>query len=693
MPDDPTDARRDPSGDPAGDPFGDLARFTAMPRLAGLALSVDGSRLVTSVAELNADKTKWVTALWSVDPDGAAPARRLTRSAPGESNPVFAPNGDVLFTSARPDPDLGKGSGDNADDPKPSLWALPADGGEARLLTTHPGGISSVTVAPDAGTVVFAASSMPGAETAEADGKLAKARKDAGVTAILFEDYPIRHWDHDLGPAHDRVFAAGPLTSDAQPAGRLDAARDITPETPATQDIEDFALSRDGRWLAVSIDVPETDAARRRRIDLVDVETGDRRTVADDEGYDYGDMAFSPDGSLLACIRGQHSSWDEPGDQTLWVIDLGGGEGRDLTPDFPNWPAHPAWSADGGALFYVSDEAGHRPVFRVELDGGAVRRLTDRGSFSDLQVHPDGQRLFALRTTVDAPTHPVRLQAGQQPLVLPNPGQLVDLPGTLTEISTVVADGSRVRSWLVLPRGASGEHPAPLLLWIHGGPLMSWNAWSWRWNPWLMAARGYAVLLPDPALSAGYGQDFVRRGWGSWGGAPFTDLMEITDAAIAREDIDETRTAAMGGSFGGYMANWVAGHTDRFRAIVTHASLWQLDQFSGTTDAAYYWAREFGDPLHQRQRYEDNSPHHAVADITTPMLVIHGDKDYRVPIGEGLRLWYDLRRHGVESKFLYFPDENHWILTPGNARVWYETVFAFLAEHVLDGKWGRPDLL
>ncbi len=548
-------------------------------------------------------------------------------------------------------------------------------------------------VAREAGTVVFAASSMPGAETAEADETLIKARKDAGVSAILFEDYPVRHWDHDLGPAHTRVFAAGPLDPDAGPDDRLASPRDITPETPATQDVEDTALSPDGRLLAVAVAVPVAHAARRKRIDLVDVDTGDVRTLAGDEGYDYGDMAFSPDGGRLACIRGTHSSWDEPGDMTLWVVEVSTGEGRDLTPKFPNWPAHPVWSADGTAVFFVADESGHHPVFRAELDGTAIIRLTDHGSFSDLQVHPDGKRLFALRAMVDSPAQPVRLEAGQQPSVLPNPGALDDLPGTLTEISTVVADGSTVRSWLVLPKRASAEQPAPLLLWIHGGPLMSWNAWSWRWNPWLMAARGYAVLLPDPALSAGYGQDFVRRGWGAWGGAPYTDLMEITDAAIVRPDIDETRTAAMGGSFGGYMANWMAGHTDRFRAVVTHASLWQLDQFSGTTDSAYYWAREFGDPLHDRQRYDDNSPHHSVAAITTPMLVIHGDKDYRVPIGEGLRLWYDLRRHGVESRFLYFPDENHWVLKPGNAMVWYETVFAFLAEHVLDEKWERPALL
>jgi dipeptidyl aminopeptidase/acylaminoacyl peptidase len=222
---------------------------------------------------------------------------------------------------------------------------------------------------------------------------------------------------------------------------------------------------------------------------------------------------------------------------------------------------------------------------------------------------------------------------------------------------------------------------------------MSWNGWTWRWNPWLMAARGYAILLPDPALSTGYGPDFIKAGWGRWGAEPYTDLMAITDVAVERADIDASRTAAMGGSFGGYMANWIATQTDRFRAIVTHASLWHLDAFSGGTDSSYFWMREMGDPLTQPERIAANSPHLRVADIKTPMLVIHGDKDYRVPIGEGHRLYFDLVRHGVTAKYLYYPTENHWILTPGNSRVWYETVWAFLAEHVLDQDWERPELL
>ena len=221
------------------------------------------------------------------------------------------------------------------------------------------------------------------------------------------------------------------------------------------------------------------------------------------------------------------------------------------------------------------------------------------------------------------------------------------------------------RTWLTLP---AGDAPAPLLLWVHGGPLGSWNTWHWRWNPWLLTALGYAVLMPDPALSTGYGQDFIQRGWGAWGFAPYTDLMAAVDAACTHPRVDSGRVAAMGGSFGGYMANWIAGHTDRFAAIVTHASLWALDQFGPTTDGAYWWAREMTPEM-----AEHNSPHHHVENIVTPMLVIHGDKDYRVPIGEGLRLWNDLlTRSGLPAddtgatahRYLYYPSEGHWIAAP-----------------------------
>jgi dipeptidyl aminopeptidase/acylaminoacyl peptidase len=311
---------------------------------------------------------------------------------------------------------------------------------------------------------------------------------------------------------------------------------------------------------------------------------------------------------------------------------------------------------------------------------------------------PDGRAAYALRSSYEFPPEAVRIDLASGNVVrLPAPAERPHYQGTLERVEATAADGTRVPAYLALPEGASAGDPAPLLLWIHGGPLGSWNAWTWRWNPWLLVARGYAVLLPDPALSTGYGQQHIQRGWGEWGKAPFTDLMAITDAVVQRADIDETRTAAMGGSFGGYMANWVAGHTDRFKAIVTHASLWALDQFGPTTDDAQYWLREM-----TAEMALANSPHLHVENISTPMLVIHGDKDYRVPIGEGLRLWYELLSKSrlaadengeTEHRFLYFPDENHWILQPQHAKVWYGVVEHFLARNLLDKDLPVPDEL
>jgi dipeptidyl aminopeptidase/acylaminoacyl peptidase len=231
------------------------------------------------------------------------------------------------------------------------------------------------------------------------------------------------------------------------------------------------------------------------------------------------------------------------------------------------------------------------------------------------------------------------------------------------------------------------------MLWVHGGPYMSFNGWSWRWNPWLLAARGYAVLLPDPALSTGYGQDMLRRAWGQWGPRTHADVMAITDAAEAREDIDAERTAMMGGSFGGYMANWIAGHTDRFKAVVTHASLWNLEAFHGTTDLGPWWEHEFGDRYASPERFREWSPHRHVERITAPTLVIHGERDFRVPYSEAVMLVTDLARHGAPVSYLHFPDEHHWILKPQHVRLWYETVIAFCEHHVLGRPWERPALV
>ena len=240
----------------------------------------------------------------------------------------------------------------------------------------------------------------------------------------------------------------------------------------------------------------------------------------------------------------------------------------------PGYPTDPGW-------WSPLTTAAEGPIFTIDLWGQPVRLTADDAAYTDVRVAPDGESIYALRASYEAPPHVVRVDLGSGEITaLRGPDALPELPGTLTEITARAEDGSTIRSWLALPTGAAPHAPVPLLLWVHGGPLGSWNTWSWRWNPWLLVAKGYAVLLPDPALSTGYGQDFVQRGWGQWGKAPFTDLMAITDAAVAQPEIDPKRTGAMGGSFGGYMANWIAGHTNRFDAIVTHASLWALGPIS-----------------------------------------------------------------------------------------------------------------
>ena len=686
--------------------FDDLDRYVALPRVSGLTLAPDGSRLVTAVATLNPEKTRYVTALWEVDPSGERPARRLTRSAKGEGAASFLPDGGLLFVSARPDPDAAKD-----DDPPAALWLLPDTGGEARVVATRPGGIGGFQVARESGHVVLSSSTFASSVTAADDEKVRKDRKDGKVTAILHEGYPVRYWDHDLGPDRPRLLVGTVAAEDllAQPSedetrpGRMEL-RDLTPDPGGALTNASWEVTPDGATVVTTWQAVEV-GGQRETLVAIDVATGTRRTLLDDPRFEYSAPAISPDGSRVAVQVWTRSTANQPPDVAIRVLDLPTGEqatGELADPlrgqGWDRWPNDATWAPDGSAIFVTADDGGRTPIFRIDLATGALTRLTgDHGVYASVLVSPDGSHVYAIRDAMDAAPAPVRLDAtapDQQPTFLPGPVEPLTLPGTARELVATAADGTTIHSWLCLPEGASEQNPAPLLVWIHGGPLGSADGWSWRWNPWLMVARGYAVVQPDFALSTGYGRAFVERGWGRWGLEPYTDLLAAVDATEALPEIDATRTAAMGGSFGGYLANWTAGHTDRFKGIVTHASLWALDQFGPTTDAYDYWRREM-----TAEMALANSPHRFVDQIRTPLLVIHGDRDYRVPIGEGLRLWAELcerfqgRDEPMPHKFLYFPDENHWVLTPNHAKLWYATVLAFLEHTVLGRPWEVPALL
>jgi dipeptidyl aminopeptidase/acylaminoacyl peptidase len=660
--------------------FDNLDDYLALPRVSGLAVSPDGSRVVTTVAELNDKRNEHVSAIWELDPAGQRPARRLTRSANGESSPAFTADGDLLFVSSRP----GADHADGGTKPPAALWRLPAGGGEAVEVVSTPGGVSAVRAARAADRTVISSALLPAAHDVDEDRRLRDLRKDAAVTAILHTDYPVRFWNNDIGPDEPHLLDANGL-------------RDLTPDPGAALLAAGFGdavfdISADGSFLIATWQLTGPGPTQRSVLMRIDLASGERRVIADDPDANLGLPAISPDGSAVAFTRDTISTPECAPRMTLQYLRFGE-QPRSLADGWDRRPESLTWSSDSASVIVTADQNGRVPVFAVEVATSTVTQLTDDDfAYTDVVAAPGGV-LYALRSSYAALPRPVRIDPGGAVTVLPCV-DLPTLPGTLTELEATTADGTTVRSWLVLPED---REPAPLLLWVHGGPLNSWKDWAWRWNPWLMAAKGYAVLLPDPALSTGYGQDFIERGWGAWGGPPFDDLMAATDAACAHPRIDATRVAAMGGSFGGYMANWIAGHTNRFAAIVTHASLWALDQFAPTTDTAYYWRREMTPAMTAA-----NSPHHFVEQINTPMLVIHGALDYRVPIGESLRLWYELLASSAlpagddgssPHRFLYFPSEDHWVLAPQNAKIWYEVVLAFLAEHVLGESAELPEAL
>jgi dipeptidyl aminopeptidase/acylaminoacyl peptidase len=367
------------------------------------------------------------------------------------------------------------------------------------------------------------------------------------------------------------------------------------------------------------------------------------------------------------------------------------GELRNLTGSFDRQVDSFTFSPDARTVYLTAEDQGHARVFAVPVAGGNVVPVLEGGSFGDLSVLPDGRSIVATRTTFTQPTEIVRFETdGRDLRRVTRINDAVLAPFGLRPAESVTypgAGGQDVQAWIVKPADFDPARSYPLAVLIHGGPQGAWSdGWSYRWNPQIWAGAGFVVFMPNPTGSVGWGQAFTDAIRGDWGGKVYEDIMRGTDLAESLPYVEKGRTVAAGASFGGYMVNWIAGHTGRFRALVSHDGVFDLVSMYGSTEELWFpeWDLE-GTYWTNPEGYARWNPRAFVENFETPTLVVHGERDFRVPLEQGLAMFTALQRQGVPSRLLVFADENHWVLKPANSVRWHEEVLGWIT------RWSRKE--
>jgi len=651
-----------------------VEQHIALNRVGAIAASPDGTWLAVSVERLDRDGAKYVSDLWKLPTDGG-PAVQLTRGDSKDKAPCFRHDGALGFLSNRqpnevkPDEDAEK---------RMQVWLLPAEGGEPRQLTDEPLGVEAFRFARRADRLVHFAPVLLGVAH-EKQREAVSDRAKHGPSARRFTSQPVRHWDAWLHE-NDDLPCTHLVACDAAGKHRID----LTPEARREFAIESsLDVSDDGRRIAAMRRTPGKDRELDDAILLIDLDTGAQRLLGEGDGVLYDGIAISPDGRVIATARAVRSP-TRAVRPVLTLFDTASGDSRTFAEQWDRWPLLGAWSADGARLFVTADDEGHKPVFAIDARSGKVERLSAGGAHDHPTVLADGRIAVVRSTLLDAPECYVLENSRLVPLARLSGFAEASGWAKVESFTMPSTDGTPIQCFLVTPKSAPA--PLPLAYWIHGGPIgMHGDGWHWRWNPLLLVAAGYAVALPNPRGSTGFGQEFIQGIWGNvWGEQCYRDLMAVADALAARGDIDAGRTMAMGGSFGGYMTNWIGTQTDRFACLITHASIATMAQFTGVTDHPGWWYLEMGgeNPYEDPERFDRYAPLRQITKWRSPALIIHGERDYRCPVNEALNLFEALQYHGVPSELLVFPDENHWILKPRNIIVWYRAVLEFIGRHL-----------
>jgi dipeptidyl aminopeptidase/acylaminoacyl peptidase len=650
-------------------------RFTAtemmkLRRLAGPSVSPDGKQVAFALTEIDLAAGKRNTDLWLVAVSGGEP-RRLTASAASDSSPRFAPDGRQLaFLSTR------EGGA--------QVWALDLAGGEPRKLTSLSTGVDGFAWV-DGRRLLVKTEVFP--ECGQDDACNAKKLAAAGQpsSARVYDELLFRHWDawDDGRRSHLVVVPVeGGAAIDLTPGG------DDAP--PFSLGGEDWAVAPDGEEACFSRK-DARDEAWSTNADVFVVPTGGGtppKKVSDAAGYD-GACRYSPDGGHLAW-RSQRRAGYEADRWRLEILDRRTGVRRTLTESLDRHVDSFVFSSDSRTVFFTAEDAGRSALYSVPAAGGPVSPILAGGTLGDLSALPDGRTIVATQASLTHPAEIVRFGIDGKDRAAVTQVNAPFLPGfglrSGESVTFTGAAGKSVQAWVVKPPDFDPARKYPLLVLVHGGPQGAWtDGWTYRWNAQVFASAGCVVFMPNPRGSVGWGQELTDDINRDWGGKAFEDVMRGTDFAEALPYVERGRTAAAGASYGGYMINWIAGQTDRFKALVSHDGVFDLVSMYGSTEELWFPEWEFGGPYWSNpEGYARHNPRDFVKGFKTPTLVVHGEKDYRVPVEQGIAMFTALRRQGVPARLLVFPDENHWVLKPANSVRWYEEVLGWL------DRWTKP---
>ena len=630
-------------------------------------LSPDGTQVVYSLGSYDADENRILADLWMVPLAGGTP-RRLTAHKASDGTPDFSPDGTRLVFVSKRDTDKAA-----------QLYLLPLTGGEPERLTDMPMDVATPRFLPDGKRVVFASHVIATAESPEETKKALEAREKNKVKAHVTEDRLFRFWDRWLTDNEfPRLFVVDIET------------RKVTDLLPGSKRLfglqggeASFDVSPDGKTIAFEANASEPPyPVLNTDIFVVPADGGAVRNLTAGNPAQDRDPVWSPDGKTIA--YGLEKKADGWPDQTrLGTIDVASGASTTLTEALDANADGWQWSPDGSQILFGAEVRGRVNLYAIPAAGGALREVHRGGTVTGIAVARDGQVVFQ-RHDVSRPPEVAAIKldgSGFRYVTTTNDGLMAATAmGPMRELTFKGAANDDVQMFVVYPPGFDEKKKYPLVQLIHGGPVGTFgDAWSFRWHPHAFAAPGYVVAMVNFHGSSSFGQAWVDSILGAHPDKPFTDVMKSTDHLIAQGYIDASRMAAAGGSYGGFMVNWIAGHTDRFKALVSHAGVYSL---LGQSASDSYFGRHHsygGYPHTNLANIERWTPNRFAAHFKTPMLVLHGERDFRVPVGQGLELYGVLKTKGVPARLVYYPDENHWILKGQNAKHWYGEVLGWLA--------------